>query len=65
VTVSETGRKLLYHYTGREAAFEHILPEHRLRLSSFQLMGDPLEFKDWYFGGPSRAALTRMRDASI
>ena len=27
-----------------------ILPEHRLRLSSYNLMADPLEAKDWQFG---------------
>ncbi len=43
---SESG-EYLYHYTTREAAFEHILPERRLRLSSFDLMGDPQEAKRW------------------
>lgn len=37
----------LYHYTSREAACEHVLPERRLRLSSFEQMGDPLEAKRW------------------
>jgi hypothetical protein len=43
---SEPG-EYLYHYTTRKAAFEHILPERRLRLSSFDLMGDPQEARKW------------------
>lgn len=37
---------LLAHYTTGEAAFDHILPERRLRLSPYGLMGDPAENKD-------------------
>jgi hypothetical protein len=33
------------HYTTREAAFSHILPERRLRLSPYSRMRDPLEAK--------------------
>ena len=32
-----------FHYTTREAVFEHILPERRLRLSPYAWMRDPLE----------------------
>lgn len=32
-----------FHYTSREAAFEHILPERRLRFSPYKRMRDPLE----------------------
>ena len=33
----------LYHYTTREAAFEHILPDRTLLLSPAHRMRDPLE----------------------
>jgi hypothetical protein len=36
---------LFFHYTTREAAFEHILPEQRLRLSPYFKMRDPMESK--------------------
>jgi hypothetical protein len=38
-----------YHYTSREAAFRHIVPERRLRLSPYSRMRDPLEARDWGF----------------
>jgi hypothetical protein len=38
---------LLYHYTTRERAFEHILPRARLRFSPYRAMRDPLENKAW------------------
>jgi len=38
-----------YHYTTREAAFEHILPRRELRLSPYLNMRDPLENKAWGF----------------
>lgn len=37
---------LLAHYTTAATAFEHILPTHRLRLSPYRLMRDPVENKD-------------------
>jgi hypothetical protein len=37
--------KCFFHYTTREAAFEHILPSGKLRLSSLDEMRDPLENK--------------------
>ena len=37
---------LVYHYTTRGAAFEHILPTKSLRLSSLATMRDPLENKE-------------------
>lgn len=36
-----------YHYTTREAAFEHILPRGRLRMSALASMRDPVENKEW------------------
>jgi hypothetical protein len=44
----EPGRRL-YHYTSREAAFRHIIPEGHLRLSSYSLTRDPLDARDWGF----------------
>ena len=46
---------LLAHYTTAAVAFEHVLPERRLRLSPYRLMRDPAENKDLipgtgYFG---------------
>ncbi len=38
-----------FHYTTREAAFEHILPARQLRLSPYESMRDPLENKRWAF----------------
>jgi hypothetical protein len=35
--------EFFYHYTTREAAFEHILPERKLRLSPARCVRDPLE----------------------
>jgi hypothetical protein len=35
--------RYFFHYTTRDAAFEHIIPERRMRLSPYRLMGDPLE----------------------
>lgn len=40
--------KYFFHYTTREAAFEHILPRGRLRLSRYAEMRDPMEAK-WHF----------------
>ena len=37
--------EVLFHYTTREAAFEHILPTGRLRFSPYSEMRDPLENK--------------------
>jgi hypothetical protein len=36
-----------YHYTTSDAAFGHILPTGRLRLSSLAKLRDPVENKDW------------------
>jgi Protein of unknown function (DUF2971) len=36
-----------YHYTTSDAAFGHILPASRLRLSSLAKLRDPVENKDW------------------
>jgi hypothetical protein len=41
---TESGQ-FFFHYTTREAAFTHILPERRLRLSPYSRMRDPLEAK--------------------
>lgn len=40
-----------FHYTTREAAFAHILPNCRLRLSRYRDMRDPLEYKKWLLTG--------------
>ena len=37
---------LLAHYTDAAAAFEHILPEQRLRMSPYYTMRDPVESQD-------------------
>jgi hypothetical protein len=37
---------LLAHYTDAAAAFEHILPEQRLRMSPYRNMRDPVESQD-------------------
>ena len=52
----------LFHYTTREAAFSHILPEARLRFSLYRDMRDPLENKSWQFIGEGFGART---DAQI
>lgn len=54
--------QFLFHYTTREVAFEHIIPEGRIRLSSYELMGDPLEAKDWQFGAAYFAGSTAHED---
>lgn len=40
-----------FHYTTRQAAFDHILPEQRLRFSTYEAMRDPLESRPWQFTG--------------
>ena len=40
-----------FHYTSREAAFDHILPTGRLRLSPYDRVNDPLENQPWRFAG--------------
>jgi hypothetical protein len=42
---------LYYHYTTRSAAFEHIVPSGKLRLSPYARMNDPLENKPWRLQG--------------
>lgn len=39
-------RDLFAHYTTASVAFEHVLPERRLRLSPYRYMRDPAENKD-------------------
>jgi hypothetical protein len=46
MSLGENGQ-LLYHYTSRGAAFEHIVPSLSLRLSRLATMRDPIENKDW------------------
>jgi hypothetical protein len=61
---------LLAHYTDAAAAFEHILPEQRLRLSPYYRMRDPVEKQDvlptfTYWGdrpGAEAAAFAAMAD---
>jgi hypothetical protein len=59
--------ELLYHYTGAEAALDHILPENRLRLSPYCLMNDPQEAKQWPFlyGDELDSRITAAISASI
>jgi len=38
-------RDYFFHYTTREAAFAHILPERQLRLSPYSKVNDPMESK--------------------
>lgn len=40
-----------FHYTTREAAFQHILPTGKLRFSTLERMRDPLENKEWRWTG--------------
>jgi Protein of unknown function (DUF2971) len=51
-----------FHYTTSGAAFEHILPEARLRLSRYFDMRDPLENKEWWFSAGGRGADTDDED---
>jgi hypothetical protein len=37
---------LFAHYTCAKVAFEHVLPTHRLRMSPYRFMRDPVENKD-------------------
>lgn len=59
----------LAHYTTADAAFGHIVPEKRLRLSPYSRMNDPIENKDldflggWYGAGDDSAVMTRYTDA--
>lgn len=39
--------ELLFHYTRAATAFEHILPDCKIRLSPYELMRDPLEARHW------------------
>lgn len=39
--------ELLYHYTTAATAFEHILPDGKIRLNPYERMRDPLEAKHW------------------
>ncbi len=41
--------KCFFHYTTREAAFQHILPTGKLRLSTYEQMRDPMENKDLHW----------------
>ena len=39
--------ELLFHYTRARTAFEHILPDQKIRLNPYRLMRDPLEAQHW------------------
>ena len=45
-----------FHYTTRDAAFGHILPTRKLRMSPYSAMRDPLEKQEvavpWQLLGP-------------
>jgi hypothetical protein len=51
--------RFFFHYTTREAAFEHIIPSRTIRLSPYALMRDPLEARAEvgaaYAGPPDQA----------
>lgn len=52
--MDETPGSLFFHYTTREAAFEHILPTRSLAFSPYSRMRDPLENRRWGFVGSMR-----------
>jgi Protein of unknown function (DUF2971) len=43
-----------FHYTKADTAFGAIIPERTLRLSPYNLMGDPFESQEWMIGGAGR-----------
>jgi hypothetical protein len=43
--------EFFFHYTSRDAAFGGILPSGKLLMSRYSTMRDPLENKDWRWGG--------------
>src|SRR5437016_1533783 len=47
--------EFLFHYTGTDKALRYILPDARLRLSSFAGTNDPRETRDWLFTLACRA----------
>jgi hypothetical protein len=51
VTIDLETSDCFFHYTTREAAFEHILPTAQLRFSTYERMRDPLESRPWQFTG--------------
>ncbi len=51
MTIDLDTSECFFHYTTREAAFEHILPTQRLRFSTYEQMRDPLESRPWQFTG--------------
>jgi len=42
---------IIYHYTDTPTALEHILSDGKLKLSLLNKTNDPLEYKNWGFGG--------------
>lgn len=51
MTIDLETSNCFFHYTTREAAFEHILPTGQLRFSTYEQMRDPLESRPWQFTG--------------
>lgn len=47
IAISLDTSKCFFHYTTREAAFSDIIPRRRLRFSTYALMRDQLENKQW------------------
>ena len=48
--MTETNRKptgLLFHYTTKESALEHILPVRQIRMGEYSKTNDPRESKEW------------------
>jgi DUF2971 family protein len=56
---------LLAHYTSAATCFDHILPTRKLRLSSFALMSDPRENKDWVRYAVNRRVRTSGRPQDV
>ena len=50
MTIDLDTSECFFHYTTREAAFEHILPTGKLRFSTYEQMRDPMENR-WRWGG--------------
>lgn len=62
--------ELLFHYTRAATAFEHILPDKKIRLSPYSTMRDPLEAQHWpdptaYFVDPNNELQEQLELARI
>lgn len=62
--------EFLFHYTRASTAFEHILPDKRIRLSPYRSMRDPLEAQHWpdppaYFVDPEKEGQDQLELARL